>query len=336
MENFPQSHDRFFKHLLSDLNRAREYLRAYLPEELLAELDLGTLKLENGSFIDDALRESYSDLVFSVATRSGKRVNPCFLVEHKSHRDETAVFQALYYASSAMLRRARNGEEQWLVIPILFYHGEEAWEYRPLSSFFEGLGEPFRRYLPSFDYLYHNFNALPDAEIASLPNRLLASALLVMKHYYDSGYLEENASLLLLGAHDERGNFYLPLFVYFFSKIEAGEERVKEILDSLPPPVKSSVMSIFDIYEAKGLEKGLEQGLEQGLEKGLEKGLEQGLEKGLEQGLEKGKTETKRHACANMIRLGFDVEAVCKVLEVTPEFVEEVRRAVEEEGTAGE
>ena len=219
-----------------------------------------------------------------------------------------------------MLRRARNGEEQWLIIPILFYHGEETWEYRPLSSFFEGLEEPFRHYLPAFDYLYHNFNALPDAEIASLPNRLLASALLVMKHYYDSGYLEENASFLLFGGYDEQGNFYPPLFVYFFSKIEAGEERVKEILDSLPPPVKSSVMSIFDIYEAKGLEKGLEQG----------------LEKGLEQGLEKGKTETKRHACANMIRLGFDGEAVCKVLEVTPEFVEEVRREVEEEGGAGE
>ena len=58
-----------------------------------------------------------------------------------------------------MLRRARNGEEQWLIIPILFYHGEETWEYRPLSGFFEGLGEPFRRYLPSFDYLYHNFQA---------------------------------------------------------------------------------------------------------------------------------------------------------------------------------
>jgi len=119
MENLPQSHDRFFKHLLSDLKRAREYLRAYLPEELLAELDLGTLKLEDGSFIDDALRESYSDLVFSVSTRSGKRANPCFLIEHKSHPDQAAVFQALHYTSSAMLRRARNGEEQWLIIPIL-------------------------------------------------------------------------------------------------------------------------------------------------------------------------------------------------------------------------
>jgi len=32
-----------------------------------------------------------------------------------------------------------------------------------------------------------------------------------------------------------------------------------------------------------------------------------------------------------MIRLGFDGETVCKVLEVTPEFVEEVRREVEKE-----
>lgn len=99
-----------------------------------------------------------------------------------------------------MLRRARNGEEQWLIIPILSYHGKETWECRPLNSFFEGMGEPFLRYLPAFDYLYHNFNALPDEEVAKLPNRLLVSALLAMKHYYDSGYLEENASALLLKA----------------------------------------------------------------------------------------------------------------------------------------
>jgi len=137
---------------------------------------------------------------------------------------------------------------------IFCHHGAETWECRPLSSFFEGLGEPFRRYLPAFDYLFHNFNALPDEEI------------------------------------------------------------------NLPPPIKSSFMSIFDIYEAKGLEKGLEKGIEQGIEQGLEKGLE------------KGKAEKTRQACANMIRLGFDGEAICKVLEVTPEFVEAVRREMGKEG----
>ncbi|MCO6479665.1 MAG: Rpn family recombination-promoting nuclease/putative transposase [Phaeodactylibacter sp.] len=121
MEKLPQSHDKFFKYLLSDLERAREYLHAYLPEELAKALDLDTLQLEDGSFIDDALRKSYSDLIFFISTHNGKPANLCFLIEHKSHPDDTAAFQALPYISSAMLRRARNGEEQRLIIPILFY-----------------------------------------------------------------------------------------------------------------------------------------------------------------------------------------------------------------------
>lgn len=295
----PQRHDQFFKALLSDLGRARAYLRAFLPEELQTALDLETLQLEDGSFIDDQLKASYSDLVFSVDTREGPPANLCFLLEHKSRPDETAVFQILHYISSAMLRRARNGEQPRLIIPILFYHGEKSWPYRPLQSHFAGLPEALRAYLPSYEYLYHNFEAIPDARIRKIPNRLLVSAFLVMKHYHDPSYLRRNAVFLLVGGYDEHGNYYPPLIVYFFSNVKGKQKEMKKIIDKLPPPVKSNIMSALEMF--------------------------------IEEGRAEGKAETTREHCLNMIELGLDDDTICKALKVTPAYVQELRRELEDE-----
>ncbi len=326
METRLQTHDQFFKYLLSDLDRARVYLRTYLSEALLAALDLETLKLEDGSFVDDQLKNSHSDLIFSVATSYGKPANLCFLLEHKSNPDRTTVFQILHYISSAMLRRVRNRKELQLIIPILFYHGEKTWTYKPLEAFFTDLPAALRPYLPTFEYLYHNFNTIPDREIRSIPDRLLASAILVMKHHYDLGYLTENASFLLLGGYDEQGNFNPPLLVYFFSKIRNKKEEVVKIFNTLPSPVKSTVMNALEMFREEGIAKGIEQGIKQGIEQGMVQGIEQGMVQGIEQ----GEDRKNRAACANMIRLGFEDKLIIKVLEVTPEFVQTIRQELAE------
>ena len=214
MNELTRSHDRFFKKLLSDPARAREYLQAFLPAQVLRLLVLDTLRPEEDSFVSDRLKEAFSDLVFSVRTLAGQYVNICFLIEHKSTPDKAAVFQILHYISSAMLKQAQDGKPPQLIIPILFYHGEQEWAYQPLAGFFEGLDATLRPYLPAFEYIYNDIQALPDeALLAMLRSRLLQSAMLVMKHYFDPAYLEENAVLILVGGRDGQGNFFEPLIV---------------------------------------------------------------------------------------------------------------------------
>ncbi len=41
-------HDAFFKRLFGDLEVAADFLRNYLPAEILSRLDLDTLELEKG------------------------------------------------------------------------------------------------------------------------------------------------------------------------------------------------------------------------------------------------------------------------------------------------
>ena len=57
------SHDRFFRESFGRLHIARNYLEEYLPEPVLVLLDLDTLALQEGTFIDEAMQEHQTDLL---------------------------------------------------------------------------------------------------------------------------------------------------------------------------------------------------------------------------------------------------------------------------------
>jgi len=46
-------------------------MELHLPAELRAICDLSTLKLESGSFVEDDLRQYFSDVLYSVKTAEG-------------------------------------------------------------------------------------------------------------------------------------------------------------------------------------------------------------------------------------------------------------------------
>jgi hypothetical protein len=121
------------------------------------------------------------------------------------------------------------------------------------------------------------------------------AALIAMKHFYKQGYLLKQMQFLLLSATDEHGNLYKPLLVYLFDKLPDQLDAIHEAMGDLPPPVKSEAMSILDAYEARGI------------------------------------SEKTRQACINMIRKGFDNPMICEVLEVSEEYVDEVRERLEGE-----
>lgn len=80
-------HDHFVREFLSDVRYAREFLSAVMPVELSARLDWTQLRGEPATFIDENLRDQYSDLLFSIAERSGKPSQVYLLFEHKSAQD---------------------------------------------------------------------------------------------------------------------------------------------------------------------------------------------------------------------------------------------------------
>ena len=57
-------HDAFFKQLFTRPEVAEDFVRHYLPKGVVALLEPGTLTITKDSFIDEALAERYSDLLY--------------------------------------------------------------------------------------------------------------------------------------------------------------------------------------------------------------------------------------------------------------------------------
>ncbi len=62
----PTPHDALFRQFLTEPDVARDFMAIHLPQALRALCDLTTLKLESGSFVEDDLRQYYSDVLYSV------------------------------------------------------------------------------------------------------------------------------------------------------------------------------------------------------------------------------------------------------------------------------
>ena len=89
-------HDKFFKDVLSNKETAVDFLANFLPADVLQLLNLGTAEIRKDSFVDEELKEFFSDLLYEVKL-AGRTGYIYILFEHKSFPDRFTSFQILKY-----------------------------------------------------------------------------------------------------------------------------------------------------------------------------------------------------------------------------------------------
>jgi predicted transposase YdaD len=72
-------HDGLIKNVFTDVENARGELQTMLPPALVKRLDLNTLRVEPGSFVDEVLKERHSDILYSVRFLDVAAPSPAFL-----------------------------------------------------------------------------------------------------------------------------------------------------------------------------------------------------------------------------------------------------------------
>ena len=59
-------HSEFFTDIIGRKENAQNLLKKALPADIQAHLDLDSLQVEKGSYVDEDQRNHFSDLIFSV------------------------------------------------------------------------------------------------------------------------------------------------------------------------------------------------------------------------------------------------------------------------------
>jgi predicted transposase/invertase (TIGR01784 family) len=281
-------HDRFFKEALSRQEVAVDFLRHYLPPEVTALLDLSSLQLSKDSFVDEALQEHFSDLLYAVRLLGAGGVYIYVLFEHKSYADPLVALQLLRYMVRVWDYALRQEARLWPIVPVVMYHGAARWPI-PLDfqSLFEA-PEALRAYLPAFRYWLCDLSAYSDEELKGEVG--LRAALLLLKHVLRVDLhdrLPEMAQLWYDLSRQKTGLAYVEAMLrYLVGATDRITERdLREVVEAVIPEGGALMMTIAQQWLERGLQQGLQQGEQRGEQRGQRAGLRQGLLAGIRLGL---------------------------------------------------
>jgi predicted transposase/invertase (TIGR01784 family) len=252
-------HDEFFKASFGRKDVAVEYLQSMLPTELCQDLDLEQLERVNGSFVSSALQEYFSDVVYQCPLKSTAfKINPCFILEHKSKPESRPHLQLLRYMLDSWTEQLNQGHKQLTpIVPIVVYHGKQGWRKRKMRAYFgKKLPPSLLPYLPEFDYIFTNVRDLSNLQILELCHGLLINAFLMLKHIWEPEYIMENPQLVFINLNEPNNqqDFIVIMLAYLLKNTEISREKVQNFVQTLPKALNPSVMSAYDliIEEAVG------------------------------------------------------------------------------------
>ncbi|HEX3764678.1 MAG TPA: Rpn family recombination-promoting nuclease/putative transposase [Kofleriaceae bacterium] len=309
-------HDALFKSAFEAPAAATALLRALLPAAVRETIAWDSLGAETGSFIDSALADRHSDLLFSARLRTGEPALLYVLLEHQSTGDAEMPLRGLSYQVRIWERFLKRHPRAWLppILTVVVSHVRGGWR---TSRSLEDMLAPAVRAMPGLVALMPRFSLLIDdlahLSDAELHARSLAAfqklALWLLRDARDPVRLLssfERWAAAMLELLEGPGGFasFATLVAYMFRVVDpVHRETLRAKIKPLGPRAEEVIMTIA------------EQLIEEGREQGLEKGREQGLEKGLEQGLETGRLEGRIATLRSLLRFKFKLQTLEPVYE---------------------
>jgi predicted transposase/invertase (TIGR01784 family) len=128
MKKLHNPHDKIFRHSLSNIEIAKDFLEIYIPPKILAKFDLKNLMFCNHTYINAQLDEQHADLVYTVKLYANNNSYIYLAIEHQSSSEPLMPFRILKYQLAIMdqhLQQHPQATTLPIVFPILFYHGKE-------------------------------------------------------------------------------------------------------------------------------------------------------------------------------------------------------------------
>ena len=268
-EDIHHPHDLMVRAVLSDVTEAISFLQAHVSEEVSQGLNWSTLRLVEGSFVDEDLRGSEADLLYEIARVSDQETVWLYvLLEHQSTPDRWMRFRLLKYccriwemqlAERPMPRALRP------IVPLVLYQGERIWAYS--TEFADLFAEAVRAWpgVPRFAHGLIDQSGLQPDEVQGERNTQLMQLLLLAAAHPAVAWMEQVARLLgaLAGLPPSSGGNYVRIFVRYILATQAPEAAAafREVLRQHVPeggedPMTTYAQELFAEGRAEGEQQG--------------------------------------------------------------------------------
>ncbi len=267
-------HDKFFKEVFSEKKTAADFLANYLPADILQILDLETMEIRKDSFVDEELREFFSDLLYEVKL-AGSRAFIYILFEHKNFPDRYTAFQLLKYIIRIWELHLQQSTKRDLpaILPLVLYQGTGAWDvghrFKDLLDLDQQALHP---YVPDFQFIVYDLSEYSDEQIKG---GVLARVMLLTMKYALKDELPQKLpgilDLLRDLAEKDKGLKYLEvLFRYLVQGTDKlSRDDFKRAISGMPEG-ETIMPTLAEQWFQEGEKKGLLEGEKRGLLEGRE------------------------------------------------------------------
>ena len=283
-EYLKKPHDHFFRELMTPPENVTAFLQHVLPSDVLTALDVSQPKLDNDSFIDDALRDQQADLLYQVKrpddSEDGSAAFVYVLFEHKSAPDAWVAWQVLRYIMRIWDREQRAGATKLPpVFPLVVYHGAARWQVPQEFSALCDLQnlDALRAFQPDFRYHLCDLSDINPHDIKGAA--YLQAGLRLLQTIFTDEFEDALAEAIdiMLRVPEPTTMEYLHKLLRYSAGSRRNLQRDK---------VRQMVNTKFKEKEREQLMSTLaEQWIKEGQEIGQRIGLQQGLQQGRQQTL---------------------------------------------------
>ncbi|HOO33988.1 MAG TPA: Rpn family recombination-promoting nuclease/putative transposase [Thermotogota bacterium] len=296
-------HDAFFKGTFSKKEIAKDFLKNYLPPDVVTHINLDTLTNQKGEYIDKKLKKDFSDLLYQVEI-DGHEGYVYILFEHKSYEDQKVIFQLLRYMCRIWEEKYNTKTKKVpVIIPIVIYHGKKVWNLETrLWKYIldiEHMPNSIRQMIPEFEYKAYDYS--PDSKLEIRGRVILQAVLNILKA------IKENGRRKLLDG-----------FIEFVKLIE--NEADIQLANEIFELGLSYVMNAErDITEEELIRASLERG-------DVVQSLAQRL---VNKGRQEGQLKEKNKIAVEMIREGLSLETIRRITKLPMEIIQELKKSVQ-------
>lgn len=274
-----QPHDKYFRATFGKVSFASDFLKSYLPKDLLNIIDMDTLEPQKDSYLNKQLKEQFTDLLFRVNI-SGREGYIYFLFEHKSYKDRMVIFQVLKYMIEIWESKIKDDKEKRkeeglsvdgeieipIVIPLVVYHDEGRWNVkRTLGEIipdYDELPDNLKKYIPNFEYLLFDLSAWEKEDIRLQSEHMIAIKALSRTRYASR---EEAIQILieaieLINRTEEKdvATYYVSECIRYMLSIrdDISEKEMEKIAERISIEGGELVMSVAERLRQEGMEEG--------------------------------------------------------------------------------